>query len=70
MDSLKEELNIDEFETKVEIVYIKEEILQSSNVENTCSKEETCTIEDTCTVEDTFTEDSFTVEDTEIKGKP
>ena len=59
MDSLKEELNIDEFETKVEIVYIKEEILQSS------------TLEDTCTLEDIrTTEDTFTVEDTEIKGKP
>ena len=64
MDSLKEELNIDEFETKVEIVYIKEEILQSSTLEDTC------TIEDIRTTEDTFIEDTCTVENTEIKGKP
>ena len=32
-----EELDLEEFEIKEEIVYIKEEILPSSTVENTCS---------------------------------
>ena len=33
----KEELNIEEFEIKEEIVFIKEEILPSSTVEDTCT---------------------------------
>ena len=32
-----EELDLEEFEIKEEIVYIKEEILPSSTVEDTCS---------------------------------
>ena len=34
---IKEELNLEEFEIKEEIVSIKEEILPSSTVEDTCS---------------------------------
>ena len=55
MDAFKDESNIDEFETKVEIVYIKEELLPSF------------VKDDRCTLEDTFIEDTFTVEDTEIE---
>ena len=33
----KEELDLEEFDIKEEIVYIKEEILTSSTVEDTCS---------------------------------
>ena len=36
-EAQKEELNIEEFEIKEEIVSIKEEILPSSTVEDTCS---------------------------------
>ena len=54
-DAFKDESNIDEFETKVEIVYIKEELLPSF------------VKDDRCTLEDTFIEDTFTVEDTEIE---
>ena len=34
---IKEEINIEEFEIKEEIVSIKEEILPSSTVEDTCT---------------------------------
>ena len=53
---IKEELNIEEFEIKEEIVSIKEEFLPSSTVENTC----------------TFIlhKDDIKMEDTEIQGKP
>lgn len=46
-DAFKDESNIDEFETKVEIVYIKEELLPSF------------VKDDRCTLEDTFIEDTF-----------
>ena len=36
-ETQKEELNIKEFEIKEEIVFIKEEILPSSTVQDTCS---------------------------------
>ena len=36
-ETQKEKLDLEEFEIKEEIVSIKEEILPSSNVENTCS---------------------------------
>ena len=35
---IKEELNTDEFEIKEEIVSIKEEILPSSTIQNTCTE--------------------------------
>ena len=69
----KEESNIDDFETKVEIFYIKEEICSSSTEEDKCTIDDSCTVEDTCTVKadcteedicslgDTFTEDTFTL---------
>ena len=35
---IKEELNTDEFEIKEEIISIKEEILPSSTIEDTCTE--------------------------------
>ena len=35
---IKEELNTDEFEIKEEIISIKEEILPSSTIQDTCTK--------------------------------
>ena len=52
---IKEELNIEEFEKKEEIVSIKEEILPSS------------TVEDTCTVN--LHKDDLKMENTGIQGK-
>ena len=52
---IKEELNLEEFEIKEEIVSIKEEILLSS------------TVEDTCTVN--LHKDDIKIENTGIQGK-
>ena len=52
---LKEELNIEEFEIKEEIVSIKEEILPFS------------TIQDTCTVN--LNKDDIKMENTGVQGK-
>ena len=52
---IKEELNIEEFEIKEEIVSIKEEILHFS------------TVEDTCTVN--LHKDDINIENTGIQGK-